>query len=134
MKQRFIFLSLILLAITFMSCDSKIENSITFQNLASNDVYVNFRGQSIHVPNGATVKLTEIDRGEYEYETIYELPVGATESQTEGELSGTFTIKVATKILVIYSSVYNEGTYTIYASVTTSDDQSITEIINPIGS
>ena len=133
MKQKFIYLSLILFGITFLSCDSTVNNSITFQNLASNNVYVNFKGQRVDVPNGATVKLTAIDRGEYEYETIYELPIGATGSQTEGELAGTFTIKAGTKILVIYSSVFIDEVYTIYASVTTSDDLSIEEIINPIG-
>lgn len=133
MKQKFIYLSLILFGITFLSCDSTVNNSITFQNLASNNVYVNFKGQKIDVSNGTKVKLTDIDRGEYEYDTIYELPVGATKSQSEGDLSGTFTIKAGTKILVIYTSVFIDSSYTIYASVTTSDDQSIEEIINPIG-
>jgi hypothetical protein len=133
MKQRFIYLSFVLLTIILVSCDSKIDNSIAFQNLASNDVYVNFRGQRVDVPNGATVKLTEIDRGVYEYETIYEIPAGATSGTSEGDMAGTFNIKAGTKILIVYTSTFIDNNYTIFASATTSDDQSITEIVNPIG-
>ena len=133
MKQTFIYFSLILLSITLLSCSDGVDNSITFQNLASNDVFVNFRGSKIDVPNGSTIILKEIDKGEYEYETNYESPVGTTSSSAEGETSGTFVIDAGTNILVIYSSTFIEGTYIIYASVTTSDDQTPGEDPNPIG-
>ena len=133
MKRIFSFLSFLLLSFTLISCESTIQNSITFENLASNDVHVNFRGQKIDVPAGATTKITEIDRGEFTYETTYEIPANATSSDAGDALSGTFVIKAATKILVIYSSTFEEGVYYITASVSSSDDQTETEIVDPIG-
>jgi len=132
MKQTFIYFSLVILSVTLLSCSDGVDNSISFQNMASNDVFVNFRGSKIDVPNGSTVILKEIDKGEYEYETIYEIPAGTTSSSAEGDASGTFVIDAGTNILVIYSSTFIEGTYTIFASVTTSDDQTVREI-NPLG-
>ena len=134
MKQIFLYLSFLLISLTLVSCDVATENSITFQNIASNGVYINFRAQRIDVPAGSTVKLTKIDRGEYTYETIYEVPANATSSEASENLSGTFTIKAGTKILVIYSSVFDESSiYYIYASISSSDDLTANEIVNPIG-
>jgi len=133
MKRIFLFLSSLLLSFAFISCDTKIDNGITFENLASNDVHVNFRGQRIDVTAGSTVQITAIDKGEFTYETVYDIPAGATSSNASATLSGTFVIKAGTKILVIYSSTLQEGVYYISASVTSSDDQSETEIIDPIG-
>jgi hypothetical protein len=131
MKQIFIYFSLILLSITLLSCSDGVDNSITFQNQASNDVFINFRGSKIDVPSGPSVVLKEIDKGEYQYETVYEIPAGATSSSIEGEASGTFVMDAGTKILVIYTSTFIEGTYTIYTSITTSDDQTPPDPIGP---
>ena len=134
MKQIFLYLSFLLISLTLVSCDVASENSITFQNIASNGVYVNFRAQRIDVPAGSTVELTKIDRGEYTYETVYEVPTSATSSEASENLSGTLTIKAGTKILIIYSSVLDESNvYYIYASISSSDDLSANEIVNPIG-
>ena len=133
MKQIFLYLSFLLISFTLVSCDVATENSITFQNIASNNVYVNFRGERIDVPAGSTVKISKIDRGEYTYTTVYEIPANATSSTADENLAGTFKINAGTKILVIYSSVFEEEVYYIYASISSSDDQSVTEIVNPIG-
>jgi len=133
MKQIFIYLSFLLISFTLVSCDVATENSITFQNIASNGVFVNFRGEKIDVPAGSTVKLTKVFKGDYTYETVYEVPANASSSEASENLSGTLTIRAGTKILIIYSSVFDQANvYYIYASVSSSDDQSY-EIINPIG-
>jgi hypothetical protein len=133
MNTKIIFFSLIVLSAGFFSCSDTVDNRITFQNLASNDVYVNFRGSRVEVPNGSTVTLTEIDKGEYEYETIYEIPAGTTGSTVEGEGAGTIIMDAGIKVLVIYTSTFIEGDYTLYVSVTTSADQTVEEDPNPIG-
>jgi hypothetical protein len=87
----------------------------------------------VEVPNGSTVTLKEIDRGEFEYETIYEIPAGTTGSSVEGEGAGTIVMDAGIKVLVIYTSTFIEGEYTLYVSVTTSADQTVEEDPNPIG-
>lgn len=129
MNTKIIFSFLILLSVGFLSCSDTVDNSITFQNMASNNVYVNFRGSRVEVPNGSTVTLKEIDKGEFEYETIYEIPAGTTGSSVEGEGAGTIIMDAGIKVLVLYTSTFIEGEYTLYVSVTTSADQTV----DPIG-
>ncbi|MCU0332244.1 MAG: hypothetical protein MUE91_01075 [Ignavibacteriaceae bacterium] len=135
MKHKVTCLLLAILFISITSCSDGPINKITLQNIADGDVYLNFRGTQTLVPSGSTIELQDIDKGEYEYETVYEIPVGATAFSAEGEMSGSFIIGAGTKILVIYSSVFDqEGNYTIYASVTSSDNMAEDGILpNPIG-
>lgn len=105
-------------------CSTNIENKITFQNLASNKIYVNFRASVIEVEAGATTVISEIPKGTYSYETTYEIPAGTLSSKAEGEVSGELTLKAGTKILIVYSSTFSDGFYTIGATMTTSDDLS----------
>jgi hypothetical protein len=133
MKQKTFYLLLVILSVSLLSCSDEPINKITIQNLAGGDVYLSFRGSKIEVLSQSTVVLQEILKGEYEYETIFSIPFGATDFGSEGEMSGTFTLNAGTKILVIYTSVLQQGKYTIYASVTTSDDLSEGILPNPIG-
>jgi len=133
MKQKFLYLLFTITSISFLSCSDGPINKITFQNLADGDVYVNFKGSQIEVLSQSTVELEDIDKGEYEYETIFTLPYGTTDFSSEGEMSGSFILKAGTKIIVTYTSVSNEGTYTIYASVTSSNDLSEEILPDPIG-
>lgn len=133
MKHKVTFLLFAILFISISSCSDGPINKITIQNLAAGDVYLNFRGSQIEVLSQSTVVLQDIDKGQYEYETVFSIPFGATDFDSDGEMSGTFTLSAGTKILVIYTSVIKEGTYTIYASVTTSDDLSEGILPDPIG-
>ena len=114
------------------SCSSSVENSLTIQNLASNDIFLNFRASLIQVKSGEVVELKELPKGSYGYETIYEIPSGATGSSTEGEASGEFLIRAGTKILVVYTSTFIDNNYVLFASVTSSEDLN-DEDPNPIG-
>ncbi|NWG29675.1 MAG: hypothetical protein HXY48_14255 [Ignavibacteriaceae bacterium] len=123
---------LITLALILLSCSDGPINKIIIDNKAAGDIYLSFRGSEIAVASGETIEIENIDKGEYEYETVFSIPAGATEFSSDGEMSGTFNLRAGTKILVIYTSVFDqEGTYTIYASVTSSDDVNWEEI-NPI--
>ena len=132
MKQRTFYLLLAILSISLLSCSEDPINKITFQNLAAGDVYVNFKGSQIEVPSQTSVVLEDIDKGEYEYETVFSIPYGTTSFSSEGDISGTFIFRAGTKILVMYTSVLTDGAYTIYASVTVSDDINWDDGINPI--
>lgn len=114
------------------SCYSTVENSLKIQNLASNDVYLNFRASLIQVNSGEIVELKDLPKGTYDYETIYEIPSGATGSSTEGEAAGEFIVRAGTKILVVYTSTFIDNNYVLFASVTSSDDNNV-EDPNPIG-
>ena len=133
MKPKSIFSFLILLSVVFLSCSDSVNNSVTFQNLASNNVYVNFRGSKVDVPSGSIVTLKDIDKGEFQYETIYEIPAGATGSSVEGEGAGTIIMDAGTKVLVIYTSTFIDSEYTLFVSITTSEDQTEGILPNPIG-
>jgi hypothetical protein len=133
MNTKVIFSLLIFLSVTFLSCSDSVNNSVTFQNLASNNVYVNFRGSKVDVPSGSTVTLKDIDKGEFQYETIYEIPAGATSSSVEGEETGTIIMDAGTKVLVLYTSTFVESAYTLFISITTSEDQTEGILPNPIG-
>jgi hypothetical protein len=114
------------------NCSSTVENSLKIQNLASNDVFLNFRASLIQVKSGEIVELKELPKGTYDYETVYEIPSGATSSTVEGEVTGEFIVKAGTKILIVYTSTFIENNYTLFASVTSSDDL-VDEDPNPIG-
>jgi hypothetical protein len=136
MKQKKLYLLLVILSVSFLSCSEGPINKIIIQNKAAGDVYLNFKGSTTEVLSGATVELQDLDKGEYEYETVFSVPYNATTFNSDGEMTGTFKIGAGTKIAVIYTSVLIEGEYTIYASVTTSEDQSENwwdNIIDPIG-
>lgn len=135
MKQKVIYIALVILSISLLSCSEGPLNKITVQNIADGDVVLNFRGTQVNIPSGQTAELQDIDPGEYEYETVFSIPAGATSSSSEGELSGTFILRAGTQILVIYSSVFDEGgSYTLFASITTSDDLDEEGILpDPIG-
>jgi len=133
MKQKAIFLFLILLSVSLLSCSDNPINTITITNSASTSVSVNFRGTLTDIPVGATVELTDILDGEYEYETIFSLPPGVTDYNAGDQLAGTFVMKAGTKVLVVYVGFVDaDGKYNIDASITSSDNLS-EGLGNPIG-
>jgi hypothetical protein len=132
MKYKILTFSVFLfISAAFFGCGSKVENSFTFKNLAAGDVYVNFRGQLIRVPAGQTSAVKEIPMGTYDYSTTYEVPSGVTSSSATGPLSGTVYFKAGTKILIVYSSVFEQSTYKIGATISNSDDSNPTTITGP---
>jgi len=133
MKQKIFYLLLVISSVSLLSCSDGPINKITFQNLAAGDVLVNFKGSQIEVPSQSTAVLQDIDKGEYEYETIFSIPYGATEFGSEGDISGTFILRAGTKIIVTYTSILKEGKYTIYATVTNSNDLTEGILPDPIG-
>ena len=134
MRQKAIYFFLIVISVGLLSCTDDPVNTLTIENWASNDVSINFKGSLTDVPSGATIQLTNFLQGEYEYETIYTIPNSATSYSASESCAGTLVIGGGTKILIIYTSVFLDGNYSISASITSSDNLSENWILpNPIG-
>lgn len=134
MRQKAIYIFLIIVSFGLLSCSDDPINTITIENWASNDVSVNFRGSLTDVPAGATVELTNVLQGEYEYETIFVIPSGATSFEASESCAGTMVLNAGTKVLMVYTSVFIDEKYSISASITSSNNLSEDGILpNPIG-
>jgi len=132
MKQKYIYLILIILTVGLSSCSNDAINTISVTNNAAYGVQLNFKGTLTEIPAGETVQLTDILQGQYEYETIFEVPQGASYDASES-CAGTFTLNAGTKINVVYLSSFDGTTYLLSASITSSDNLSEDFILpNPI--
>ena len=116
--------------LTFCSCSSDEGTSLTLKNMAAGSIYLNFRGEVTTVAAGRTVVLSDLPKGTYAYVTTYAVPAGATSSTAVGELQGEIIINAGTQVLILYSSLFSENKYTIYATITTNDD--LDKVDNPI--
>lgn len=122
-----------LCAITFISCSTSVNNGITFKNLASGDIHVNFRATLTTVKAGETVILSNLPKGSFEYNTTYEVVPSNLPSEADGDVAGELDIKAGTQILIVYSSIVTEGVYKLSATKTSSDDLNDTGYPNPVG-
>jgi hypothetical protein len=113
---------LFLFAFIFTSCETNLENKFTFQNYSAGKVLINFRG-SLHAVNaGALYTINKVPKGTYSYSTTYEVPFGTSTTSAQGTLDGTVEFKVSTRILIVYSSTFYDSAYTIYATMSSTDD------------
>jgi len=123
MKKILAITALFAICMSFLSgCSNSVDNSLTFKNGASNKIYINFRGSLIAVDANKTMELTDVERGTYTYETTFEVPAGTMSANSEGAVSGQVSLVAGTKILVVYSSIFSDGTYTLGATISSSDD------------
>ncbi len=126
------YLTFLIFPIIFsIGCSSQLESKVVFKNIAAGALRINFKGEEVNVPAGKTVTVQAIRNGVYTYSTTYDIPSGATSSSASGAVSGDVTITAGTKVLIIYSSTYINGVYTLFATVSSSDDQSVGTAVNP---
>ena len=134
MKKILIIITILTISLSFLSgCSDTVATKITFQNFASNKVYINFRASLIPVNSGESVELRDVPKGTYVYETTYEIPFGTNSSVVVGDVSGEVELAAGTKILIVYASTFNDFIYTISATKTSTDDLSDDGGIDPIG-
>lgn len=120
--KKFAFLTILFAAIViFSGCESSVDNSITLKNMSQGKIVFTFRAQEIEVQSGQTVTIKDIPRGTFAYSTVYEIPANTTSFAEEGDLASDLTIKAGTDILIVYTSTFIENTYTIYATMSSSD-------------
>ena len=117
--------------IGFAGCSSSSNNNVTFTNYTQGNLYINFRGSLIDIPAGQNSVIKEIPKGTYNYATTFSVPAGTTSSSSQGNLSGTIKVQAGTKILLLYSSTFSNGAYTVFVTISNSDDQNVTTITAP---
>ncbi len=126
MKNNLLLISSVLLFTVFIAgCSSKVDTSLTFNNISASQLLVNFRGSIVEVPSGKVVVLKAIPQGTYSYATTYSVPSNY-KSNASGDIAGTVVIGVATKVQILYSSSVSDSTYTLFATKSNSDDQNAT--------
>jgi hypothetical protein len=134
MKKILAIITILTISMSFLSgCSETVGTKITFQNFASNKVYINFRASLITVNAGESVDITDVPKGTYAYATTYEIPFGTTSSTAEGDVSGEIALSAGTKVLIVYASTFVDFIYRISATKTTSDDLSGSGDIDPVG-
>ena len=134
MKKILTIITLLAITMLFLSgCSDSVGTKITFQNFASNKIFINFRASLITVDAGKTVDITDTPRGNYAYATTFQLPPGTTSSSAEGDVSGEIELAAGTKVLIVYASTFVGGVYIINATKTTSDNLSGGGGIDPVG-
>jgi len=134
MKKILTIITFLAISMSLLSgCSDTVGTKITFQNFASNKVFINFRASLIPVEAGGSVDITETPRGNYLYATTYELPPGTTSSSEEGDVSGEIELSAGTRVLIVYASTFVDGVYKISATKTTSDNLSGGGDIDPVG-
>lgn len=109
-------------------CSSSVKNSISFNNASDSELYINFRGGVVDVAPGKTSVISEIPKGSYDYATTFSAPSGATTSNSAGDVDGTVDIKAGTRVMILYTSILKNGTYTLSATKTSSDDINQTSV------
>jgi hypothetical protein len=123
MKKILSLVLLITIGMSFLTgCSTTEENGLTIKNGASNKIYINFRGSLISIDASSTMEIKDIPKGTYTYETTFEIPAGTMTTRTEGAVSGQVTLNAGTKILIVYSSTFSDGTYILGATISSSDD------------
>jgi len=134
MKKILTIITILTISMSFLSgCSETVSTKITFQNFASNKVFINFRASLITVNAGESVDITDIPRGTYAYATTYEIPFGTNSSTAEGDVSGEIELSAGTRVLIVYASTFVDFVYRINATKTTSDDLSGGGDIDPVG-
>jgi hypothetical protein len=134
MKKILTIIAFLAISMSFLSgCSETVGTKITFQNFASNKVFINFRASLITVDAGKTVDITDTPKGNYAYATTYQVPPGTTSSSAEGDVSGVIELTAGTRVLIVYGSTFVDGVYIINATKTTSDDLSGGGDIDPVG-
>ena len=126
-------LLLLVLPLILAGCSSSLDNNLTLKNLSAGKIFLNFKGDIITVESGKTVVVKDIPKGTYTYATTYEIPASATSASFVGDATGSLSFKPGTKVTILYSSVLSGTAYTLYATMSTSDDQATKDGSNPVG-
>jgi len=122
-KNLIILFSLVVISVlNFTSCEPFIENKITIRNLAAAPVELNIRAKLYEILPGEDLVLSDYKKGTFEYETIYAVPFGTTSFAAEGDVAGEMVLNAGTEVLLVYTSTFVDQAYTIYGSMTSSDD------------
>lgn len=122
-KQIILLLTVVVISlITFTSCEPFIENKITIKNDSDASVTLHIRAELYEVQSGEQLVLNDFKKGTFEYETLYGLPDYAVTGNIEGDYAGELVLNAGTEALIYYTYNNENGDYTVFASLTTTDD------------
>lgn len=122
-KQLLVLFTLAVISIvSFTGCEPFIENKITVENRASGDVKFIIAGKTYDVAANSSLVLPDFKKGTFAYETVYSVPFGITDASAEGAVAGNMVLNAGTEISLIYTSIMDETTYTLFGVLTSSDD------------
>lgn len=121
-KHLILFSTIIVIVLSFVGCEPFIENKITINNNSDSDIELVVASKSYSIPSGTSKVLSDFDKGTFAYQTIYSIPVGITAASAEGDVSGDLTLLAGTELLLVYTSFYDGETYTLYGTLSSSDD------------
>lgn len=131
-KLTFLIAFLALVSLSFISCSETLEdNKFTIKNYTEYPIIFNFRAEEITILGGGELVLRDIPKGTYTYGTIFGIPENVT-AETEGDVAGEITFNLGTKALLIFIASTEGGTYTLYATLTVSDDLKSTGLVDPL--
>lgn len=103
MKKLFI-PSILVVFLLLQGCGGTLNNSVTVKNSATNNVYLNIFGKLLTLTPGQTQVIKNVQKGDYAYETSFDVPSGVTGSSAEGSANGTLSMGPATKVTIFYTS------------------------------
>lgn len=122
-KQLLVLFTLAVISIiSFTGCEPFIENKITVQNQADGDVQFIIAGKTYDVDANSSLVLPDFKKGTFGYETIYQVPFGIADASAEGEVAGNMVLNAGTEILLKYTSIVTDSSYTIFGILSSSDD------------
>lgn len=134
MNKKLIFLIafLTVISISFISCSDALENNeFTIKNSTEYPITLNFRAEEKAIPSNGEIVLSDIPKGTYTYGTIFGVPANVT-VETEGQVAGEITFNLGTKALLIFVANNTDNTYTIYGTLTVSEDLNSTGLVDPL--
>ncbi|GMU87753.1 MAG: hypothetical protein AMXMBFR48_29940 [Ignavibacteriales bacterium] len=103
MKKLFIPLALVI-SLFLQGCGGTLTNSVTVKNTATSNVYLNIFGKLLTIAPGQTQIIKNVQKGEYNYETSFDVPSGVAGSSSEGSANGSLSMGPSTKVTIFYSS------------------------------
>ncbi|HMD68304.1 MAG TPA: hypothetical protein VKF42_05435 [Chitinivibrionales bacterium] len=123
---------LVMAAVLFSLIGCSNNNKITIVNDAQAPIYFNFRANETTVASGASMTIKNIPNGTYSYNTSFELPDNQVTSTTISGNAGAGSLRFSqenTNQLLIFSSTYLTGVYTVYLNATSTDSSGATSIL-----
>ncbi|MCC6550726.1 MAG: hypothetical protein IT279_11715 [Ignavibacteriaceae bacterium] len=103
MKKLLIHLFLVIF-LFLQGCGGTFNNSVTVKNSATNNVYLNIFGKLLTLTPGQTQVIKNVQKGDYAYETSFDVPSGVSGSSAEGSANGLLSIGPSTKVTIFYTS------------------------------
>lgn len=127
-KQLLLFSVLAGMLFSLMSCEPFIENQVKVQNDSASNVSFILAGKTYDILPGESYVVSDLNKGTFQYTTIYTIPSGITSSNTDGDVAGEMVFHAGTEFLLVYTSVTEGESYTLFGTLSSSDKAGRTDM------